>query len=129
MSRRQRTGRHGKRGTLNAKRGEIWLVNLDPTIGAEIRKTRPVVVVSSDAVGALPIRLVAPLTEWKDYFAENIWHVKVTPDSMNGLAKISAVDTLQLRGVDTQRFVQKLGSGSPSVMGAIVAAIAAVIEY
>jgi len=61
----------------NVSRGDIWLVNLAPTIGAEIRKTRPVIVVSSDAVGALPIRLVAPLSEWKDYFAQNIWHVKL----------------------------------------------------
>ena len=61
----------------NVSRGDIWLVNLEPTIGAEIRKTRPVIVVSSDAVGALPIRLVAPLSEWKDYFAQNIWHVKL----------------------------------------------------
>jgi len=44
---------------MNISRGEIWKVNLDPDIGAEIRKTRPVVVVSSDAIGALPIRLVA----------------------------------------------------------------------
>ena len=57
---------------LNISRGEIWLVNLEPTIGAEIRKTRPVVVVSSDAVGALLIRLVAPLTEWKDYLVRNV---------------------------------------------------------
>jgi mRNA interferase MazF len=114
---------------LIISRGEIWLVTLDPTVGAEIRKTRPVVVVSSDAVGALPIKLVAPLTEWKDYFARNVWHVKVTPNRMNGLEKISAVDTLQLRGVDTQRFVQKLGSVPPAVMRSIVMAIAAVIEY
>jgi len=33
---------------VKVSRGEVWLVNLDPTIGAEIRKTRPVVVVSSD---------------------------------------------------------------------------------
>jgi len=46
---------------MNISRGEIWLVNLDPTIGTEICKTRPVIVVSSDAIGALPIRLVAPL--------------------------------------------------------------------
>ena len=114
---------------MRINRGEIWRVSPDPTIGSEIRKTRPVVVVSSDAIGALPIKLVAPLTEWKDYLAQNIWHVKVAPDSTNGLTKISAVDTLQLRGVDTQRFVQKLGSVSPSVMRSIVAAIAAVIEY
>jgi len=105
------------------------LVTLDPTVGAEIRKTRPVVIVSSDAVGALAIKLVAPLTEWKDCFARNVWHVKVTPDSRNGLTKTSAVDTLQLRGVDKQRFVRKLGTVSPEVMRSIVAAIAAVIEY
>jgi mRNA interferase MazF len=114
---------------MKINRGEIWKVNLDPTIGAEIRKTRPVVVVSSDAVGVLPIKLVAPITEWKDYLAQNVWHVKVVPDSTNGLVKTSAVDTLQLRGVDAQRFIEKLGSLSPTVMQSIVAAIAAVIEY
>jgi mRNA interferase MazF len=114
---------------LNIKRGEIWLVNLDPTIGAEIQKTRPVVVVSSDAVGILPIKLVAPLTEWKDYLANNAWHVKVTPDSKNGITKTSAIDTLQLRGVDTSRFVQRVGNVSLSAMQSIVEAIAAVIEF
>ncbi|MCP5050211.1 MAG: type II toxin-antitoxin system PemK/MazF family toxin [bacterium] len=113
----------------NTKRGEIWTVNLDPTLGAEIRKTRPVVVVSSDAVGALPIRLVAPLTEWKDFFEQNVWHVKLVPDIKNGLNKTSAVDTLQLRGVDTQRFVRKIGKVSPSIMKSIVSSITAVIEY
>lgn len=114
---------------MNIRRGEIWLVNLDPTVGAEIQKTRPVVVVSSDAVGVLPIKLVAPLTEWKEYLASNVWHVKVTPDSTNGIVKTSAVDALQLRGVDTRRFVQRVGNVSLSVMQSIAAAIAAVIEY
>ena len=41
-------------------RGEVWLINLDPTMGAEIRKTRPAVIVSSDAVGVLPLRVVVP---------------------------------------------------------------------
>ena len=114
---------------MKVSRGEIWLINLDPTVGAEIRKTRPVVVVSSDAVGALPIKLVAPLTEWKDYLVRNIWHVKGAPDSTNGLTQASAVDTLQLRGVDVERFIRKLGSVSPTVMRSIILAITAVIEY
>ncbi len=114
---------------MSISRGEIWLVNLDPTIGAEIRKTRPVVVVSSDALGTLPIRLVAPITEWKDYFAGNVWHVKLESDGTNGLTKTSSVDTLQLRGVDTQRFIRKLGKVSSSIMISIVTAIAALIEY
>jgi mRNA interferase MazF len=91
------------------KRGEVWLVNFDPTIGAEIKKTRPAIVISSDAVGRLPIKLIAPVTDWKDHYKHNIWHVRIDPDAHNGLSKPSAVDSLQLRGMDTQRFVRKLG--------------------
>lgn len=61
-------------------RGDIWIVNLDPTLGSEIKKSRPVIVVSSDAVGILPIKLVAPLTEWKDYFKDNVWHIDSRQD-------------------------------------------------
>ncbi len=114
---------------MNMKRGEIWLVNLDPVLGAEIRKTRPVVIVNSDAIGILPIRLIAPITEWKDYFSGNVWHVKLEPNATNGLTKPSVVDTLQLRGIDTSRFVRKLGEVSPQMMRTIVIAIASVIQY
>jgi mRNA interferase MazF len=114
---------------MSISRGEVWLVNLNPTVGTEIRKTRPVIVINSDAVGTLPLRLVAPLTEWKDAFTGKIWLVKVTPDGSNGLVKTSAADTLQLRGLDTSRFVQQLGTASESVMESLVTAIAAVIEY
>ena len=110
------------------RRGEIWLVSLDPTVGAEIRKMRPAVVVSSDAVGILPIKLVAPVTDWKAHYAHNVWQVQILPDASNGLTKVSAVDVLQLRGLDAQRFVQRLGRASGAVMEAIVEAIAAVVE-
>ena len=115
--------------TSTPQRGEIWLVNFDPTIGAEIRKTRPAVVVSSNAVGRLPIKLVAPVTDWKEYFAPNIWHVRIDPDPANGLTKVSAADTLQLRGMDQRRFIRKLGQVSPTTMEEIVLAIAAIVEY
>jgi len=111
------------------KRGEVWLVSFDPTVGAEIKKTRPAIVVSSDAVGRLPVKLVAPVTDWKDHYSFNIWHVRIDPDSTNGLMKPSAVDALQLRGMDRQRFVRKLGVVSPDAMEEIVLAVAAVIEY
>lgn len=115
--------------TSTPQRGEIWRVNFDPTVGTEIRKTRPAVVVSSDAVGRLPIKLVAPITDWKKSFTSNIWHVRIDPEPINGLTKVSAVDTLQLRGMDRQRFIQKLGEISPTTMEEIVLAVAAVIEY
>ena len=111
------------------KRGEIWLVNLDPTVGSEIQKTRPAVIVSSDALGRLPLRLIAPITGWKDHFKGNIWHVRVDSDGKTGLSKASSIDALQLRGVDTSRFMKRLGSLPPTVMEELVAAIAAVVEY
>lgn len=112
-----------------SKRGEIWLVNFDPTVGAEIKKVRPAVVISSDAVGKLPIKLIAPITDWKTYFSSNFWHVKIEPNSINRLNKDSAIDTLQLRGVDLQRFIRKLGSVSEITMLEIIASIATVIEF
>ncbi|HMV47469.1 MAG TPA: type II toxin-antitoxin system PemK/MazF family toxin [Blastocatellia bacterium] len=111
------------------RRGEVWLVNFDPTVGAEIKKFRPAVVISSDAVGRLPIKLVAPVTDWKDVYARHLWHVRIDPDSLNGLSKVSAVDVLQLRGMDHQRFIRRLGQVSPELIEKIILAIAAVIEY
>ncbi len=70
-----------------------------------------------------------PITAWKDYLASNVWLVKILPNSSNGLTKVSAVDVLQLRGVDTRRFIKKIGQVSPSVMNSISKAIAIVIEY
>ncbi len=111
------------------KRGEVWRVNLDPTIGAEIKKIRPVIVISSDAVGKLPLKLVVPITEWKDQFEDNIWHVKLEAAPGTGLSKISTADTLQMRSVDTQRFVERAGVLPADVLEEIAAAIAAVVEY
>ena len=47
------------------RQGEIWLINLDPTIGAEIKKTRPAVIVSDDAIGKLPLKIIVPITDYR----------------------------------------------------------------
>ncbi|MBE9251493.1 type II toxin-antitoxin system PemK/MazF family toxin [Dolichospermum sp. LEGE 00240] len=107
----------------------MWLVNFDPTVGAEIKKVRPAVVISSDSVGKLPIKLIAPITDWKTYFSSNFWHVKIEPNSINRLNKDSAIDTLQLRGADLQRFIRKLGRVSEITMLEIIASIATVIAF
>jgi len=44
------------------RRGEVWLINLDPTVGAEIQKTRPAVIVNDDAIGILPLKVIVPIT-------------------------------------------------------------------
>ncbi|WNZ47859.1 type II toxin-antitoxin system PemK/MazF family toxin [Leptolyngbya boryana CZ1] len=114
---------------ISPKRGEVWLVNFDPTVGSEIKKVRPAIILSSDQIGRLPIKLIAPITDWKDYFEQNLWHVQIQPDAQNGLSKVSAIDTLQIRGVDTRRFIRKLGQVPETTMQEIGAAIASLIEF
>ncbi|HEX5837831.1 MAG TPA: type II toxin-antitoxin system PemK/MazF family toxin [Anaerolineales bacterium] len=109
-------------------RGEIWLVNLDPTIGSEIRKTRPAVIVSSDLIGILPVRVIVPLTEWKDRFATAPWMVRVDCDEQNGLRKTSAADGLQIRSVSEQRLVKRLGNVSNIQIEQIVKAVFNVLQ-
>ncbi len=110
-------------------RGEIWLINLAPTIGAEIRKTHPVVIISSDAIGILPLRVIVPLTDWKERYQQAAWMVEISPDAENGLVKVSAADTFQIRSVSTARFVRKIGKVSQSDIDCIVEAIGLVVEY
>ena len=111
------------------RRGDIWLVNLDPTIGAEIKKTRPAIVISSDAVGKLPLKLIVPITDWKDTFAGNLWHVRIEPDEKNGLSKPSVADALQVRAVDHRRLVKRMGQLSAQELEDVAAAIAVIVEY
>lgn len=117
------------------KRGEVWRVNLDPTLGAEMKKVRPAVVISSNAivissnaVGKLPVKLIAPITKWKDWFTGLTWLVPLNPDGNNGLTDDSAVDTLQVRGISFERFIEKKGQVTASQLEEICTAVAIVIE-
>jgi mRNA interferase MazF len=88
---------------------EIWLINLDPTVGAEIRKTRPCVILNDDAIGVLPLKVVAPLTDFKPKYSSVPWMVKISPDKVNNLNKDSAIDLFQLRSLSENRLIKKLG--------------------
>src|SRR5207245_7975164 len=70
--------------TIPVNRGEIWQTSFDPTVGDEIRKTRPALIISSDAVGVLDLRVVVPLTEWGDGFAVRPWMIRIDPTTENG---------------------------------------------
>lgn len=109
-------------------RGDVWLINLDPTVRAEMRKVRPAVIVSSDAVGILPLKVIVPLTEWKDRYSQAPWMVRVDPTPENGLDKPSAADAFQVRSVSRTRFVRCLGSLADAAMRDIAKAIAIVLE-
>ena len=92
-----------------AVRGEVWEVEFRPAVGAEIRKIRPAVIVNVPEVGRLPLRLVVPITEWKQVFTQFSWFVHLSPTPENGLTKESGADAFQIKSVSEDRLVRKLG--------------------
>jgi mRNA interferase MazF len=85
---------------LGLKRFEVWLVNLDPTIGSEIKKTSPVVIVSPDELNIhLATVIVVPLATGRSY----PFRLKTRVD---GKDSVAAID--QIRMVDKRRLVKKI---------------------
>jgi mRNA interferase MazF len=109
-------------------RGEVWLVNLDPTVDSEIRKTRPCVIVNDDAIGVLPLKVIVPITDWKESFNIRPWMVRIEPNSDNGLLKLSAADTFQIRSVAESRLVEQLGCVSDRDLALIEKALEIVLK-
>ena len=90
-------------------RGEIWLVNLDPTVGSEISKTRPCVVVSpAEMHDHLRTVIVAPMTT-KSRAAP--FRIGVTHGGQKGLILLD-----QMRAVDQVRLAKKLGAVSAKTL-------------
>lgn len=94
-------------------RGEVHLVRLDPTLGSEIKKTRPCLIVSPDELNHhLRTVIVAPMTTGGQAYP---WRVACR---FQGRAGFVALD--QLRTVDSERLVKRLGRLSPSTATAVL---------
>lgn len=91
------------------ERGEVWLVELDPTVGSEIRKTRPCLVVSpSEMHDYLRTAIVAPMTTGS---RPAPYRIAIDFQGTQGLILID-----QIRAVDKQRLVRRLGVASGSAL-------------
>lgn len=84
------------------KRFEVWLVDLDPTRGSEIKKTRPCVIISPDEMQKLKTVIVAPMT------TKGFLCFSRIPTNFEGKENLIVLD--QMRAVDKGRLVKKLGS-------------------
>lgn len=90
------------------KRGEIYWVRLDPTIGSEIAKTRPAIIISNDVGNQYSERVVvAPITS-KGVDKVYPFEVKI-PKEESGINKISKILLEQIRTVDKSRLSRKIG--------------------
>lgn len=110
------------------QRGEIWRVQFNPTVGDEIQKTRPAVVISADGLRGLKLRLVVPVTSWKPVFTDIPWIVQLSPSSQNGLDKLSAANPLQTRSVSIERFSERLGVLEDERLEMIVLSLAIITQ-
>ena len=100
--------------TEDVRRGDVFLVSLDPARGSEIQKTRPCVVVSPDELNSyLRTFIVAPLTTGGHSYPFRI------PCRFEGRAGYIVLD--QIRTVDRERLVRRFGKLTPSTLGNILA--------
>ena len=93
---------------MEIKRGDIWLVNLDPTVVHEIKKSRPAVIIQNDIGNKYsPITIIAPITSQN---TETIYPTEVfIMSGQSGLEKDSKILLNQIRAVDQIRLIKKLG--------------------
>ncbi len=93
------------------KRGEVWLVNLDPTVGSEIQKTRPCVVISPPEMhDHLRTVLIAPMTTGSHSAP---FRIPVRHEGKQGLILLD-----QIRAVDKTRLVKRAGDLAPKTLSA-----------
>lgn len=92
---------------MSIKRGEIWLANLDPAIGSEIQKTRPVLVVSNDVNNTHNnVITVLPITS----NVSKVFSFKVfLPKGTANLPKDSKAKADQIRAIDKSRLAKRIG--------------------
>lgn len=84
---------------------------------------RPAVIVNDDRLGRLPLKVVVPITEWKDRYAIAPWMVRIDPSGENGLTKPSSADCFQIRSLLEERLIKKLGSFGAATLFKIKGAV------
>ena len=104
------------------KKGDIVDVDFEPQVGAEIKKTRPAVIISNTILNnKLPVITVVPLRGSLD-FALDFMHI-VYYDAKNGLTKDSFADVCQIKSIDKRRIKGILGKASKDDLAEIISSI------
>ena len=96
-------------------RFEVWWVNLEPTKGSEIRKTRPCVIISPDELAALKTVIVAPMTSQGFDFPSRI--------SCEFAEKQALILLDQMRAVEKDRLLEKIGILEASVQKKVISCL------
>ena len=106
---------------VDTKRFDIYLVKLNPTVGSEIQKTRPCIIISPNEMNVLNTVIVAPMTSKGFDF---IFRPKIKFENKNGLVLLD-----QIRTVDKARLVKKIGEVDEKVSKSISNMLVKMFEY
>lgn len=107
---------------------DIYLVDLNPTKGAETKKGRPCIIVSNDDVGVLPLKVIVPLIGHKALHNNKSWLIPIEPTTQNGLAKTSTADALNIRSVSDTRIIKKIGTIDDETYDKLIVAMKIVLN-
>ena len=107
------------------KRGEIWVVNFDPTIGSEIKKTRPAIIISSQPFNRLRRTVVVMSLSSAHHQTEFPLLIAIASVS-GGRPSVAVVD--QLKVAAKERFIRKLGTATAGEMEQISDALATLLS-
>jgi mRNA interferase MazF len=107
-------------------RGEVW--ELATQKGKWKAITRTVVLLSADAMGSIPLRVVVPLTPWQEKYAQAPWIIRVPPVLNSGFETAQAADALQVSSVSISRFNRRLGEIPASITDEIAAAVGLILN-
>ena len=114
-------------GNLRYRRGEIWWVNLDPTVGNETAKKRPCVILQNDVGNARSdTTMVAPLLKGSKNYP---FVVNIEATAGNGLDENRGIHLEQMRVVDNRRIDNKLGTIEDKYWSEIEKAVCIVLGF
>jgi len=110
---------HQKPRIVHINRGGVYLVSFDPTVGHEIKKTRPALVIQNDVCNRYSsLTIVAAITSKVSPVPYPV-EVVVEPTNTNGLSVRSAIRLDQIRTVDRQRLIKRLGQIDRSTLARV----------
>ncbi len=110
-------------------RGEIWWINFDPSLGEEIRKLRPALVVGLNEIGRTGLRIIVPVTKDKGRYRMAPWFFRLRATKENRLTIDSEVDASQVKSISVQRFKERIGTVTTTQLAEIVEGIALCVGY
>jgi len=115
---------------ISPRQYEIWIVNLDPSVGSEPGKTRPVVILQSDVLNGAghTSSIVCTISSQHRQVNTSVLRLPVSPSAKNGLQKHSYILCDQIRAIDLSRLSAKIGALDTDIIMKLKQSVTAILD-